>query len=199
MSEKVNKKVIQELRELTGLGLTDCKNALEESHGDVQKALEILRKKGAAVAGKRSGKATAEGIVEAYIHPGSQIGVLIEMNCETDFVARTPLFKQLAQDLCMHIAAMKPLYIAPDDVDQKFLEHEKEIARAQLADSNKPPKIIDQILEGKISKLYTDVCLLKQQFIKNDSLTVEQVILELVAKTGENIKVRRFSRFEVGV
>lgn len=199
MSEKVNKKLLQELRDLTGLGMTDCKNALEESHGSIELAIEILRKKGAAVANKRSGKATSEGIVQAYVHSGDQIGVLVELNCETDFVAKTGAVKKFAQDLCLHIAAMKPLYLSPEEIDPKFLEHEKEILRAQLADTGKPPKIVDQILEGKIQKLYNDICLLKQNFVKDDQRTVEQVLLEIVGKTGENIKIRRFARYEVGV
>ncbi len=195
---KIDVKLIQELRDRTGLGMMDCKKALVETDGNVEKAVEILRKKGAAVAAKRSGKETAQGIVYAYIHPGDQVGVLVELNTETDFVAQNDQVKQLARDLGMHIAAMKPLYLAPADVDQKFLEHEKEIIKAQLADSGKPEKIIDQILEGKLKKLYSDICLLNQTFVKNDQMTVEQVLQELMAKMGENIKINQFSRFEVG-
>ncbi len=195
---KIDVKLIQELRDRTGLGMMDCKKALVETDGDVEKAVEILRKKGAAVAAKRSGKETAQGIVYAYIHPGDQVGVLVELNTETDFVAQNDQVKQLARDLGMHIAAMKPLYLSSDQVDPKFLEHEKEIIRAQLADSGKPEKIIDQILEGKLKKLYSDICLLNQTFVKNDQLTVEQVLQEMMAKMGENIKINQFSRFEVG-
>lgn len=195
---KIDVKLIQELRERTGLGMMDCKKALVETDGDIEKAVEILRKKGAAVAAKRSGKETAQGIVYAYIHPGDQVGVLVELNTETDFVAQNEQVKQLARDLGMHIAAMKPLYLSPEGVDPKFLEHEKEIIKAQLADSGKPEKIIDQILEGKLQKLYSDVCLLNQTFVKNDQQTVEQVLQELMAKMGENIKIKQFSRFEVG-
>jgi len=195
---KIDVKLIQELRDRTGLGMLDCKKALEETGGDVDKAVEILRKKGAAVAAKRAGKDTAEGIVYAYIHPGDRVGVMLELNCETDFVARNDNVRQFAKDVAMHIAAMKPLYLSPEDVDPKFLEHEKGILKAQLADSGKPEKIIDQILEGKLNKLYSDVCLLKQAFVKNDQLTVEQVLQELIAKTGENIRIRRFDRYEIG-
>jgi len=194
----IDRALIQELRDITGLGLMDCRKALEETGGDVQKAVELLRKKGAAVAAKRASKATAEGIVHAYIHPGEQIGVMVEINCETDFVARTEAVTEFARDLCLHIAALKPLYLAPEDVDPKFLEHEKDILKEQLADSGKPQKIIDQIVEGKVNKLYSEVCLLKQSFVKNDQMTVEQVVQELMAKTGENIKIKRFARFEIG-
>ena len=195
---KVDIKLIQELRDRTGLGLMDCRKALEEAGGNIDKAIELLRKKGAAVAAKRSGKETAQGIVHAYIHPGNQLGVLVEINCETDFVARNENITQFAQDLCMHIAAMKPLYLTPEDVDPKFLEAEKTVIKDQLVNSGKPEKIIDQIVEGKVSKIYSEVCLLKQPFVKNDKFTVEQMVQELIAKTGENIRIRRFARFEIG-
>jgi len=194
----IDRELIQKLRDMTGLGLMDCRKALEETGGDLQKAIELLRKKGAAVAAKRASKETAEGIVQAYIHPGSQLGVLVEINCETDFVARTDDMKQFANDLCLHIAALSPLYLAPENVDPKFLEHEKQILKDQLADSGKPEKILDQIVEGKVNKLYSDICLLKQQWVKNDQLTVEQVIEELMAKTGERVQIKRFARFEIG-
>lgn len=195
---KIDIALIQQLRERTGLGMMDCKKALEETNGDIEKAVELLRKKGAAVAAKRSDKTTAEGLVHAYIHPGSQVGVLIEINCETDFVARTDTVKELAHNIAMHIAAMKPLYLTPTDVDPKLVEHEKDILKAQLAESGKTGKVVDQIIEGKLKKLYSDICLLEQPFIKNDKFTIAQVIQEAIAKTGENIKVARFSRFEVG-
>jgi elongation factor Ts len=190
--------LIQELRERTGAGMLDCRKALQESGGDIEAAVEILRKKGASIAAKRAGRETSEGIVEAYIHPGNRVGVLLEMNCETDFVARTEEFKNLAKDLCMHIAAYKPLYLAPENVEVKFLEHEKSIFREQLSGSGKPEKIIDQIIEGKVNKLYSEICLLKQQFIKNDQITVEEAVKSIIAKTGENIQIRRFCRFEIG-
>jgi elongation factor Ts len=178
--------------------MMDCKKALEETNGDIDAAVESLRKKGAAVALKRSDKGTSEGLVHAYIHPGSRVGVLIEINCETDFVARTEAVEQFAHDVCLHIAAMKPMYLDAAQVDPTFLEHEKEILREQLAGSGKPAKIVDQILEGKVQKMYTDICLIEQTFVKNDQKTIKDLLQELIAKTGENIKIRRFSRFEIG-
>lgn len=195
---KIDAKLIQELRNRTGLGMMDCKKALEATDGDIDKAVDELRKKGAAVAAKRSGKETQEGLVYAYIHPGDQVGVMLEINCETDFVARNEEVKQFAKDVAMHIAAMKPRYLAPENVDAAFLEHEKEILRAQLAGSGKPERMIDQIMEGKLKKLYSEVCLLDQPFVKNDQQTVRGVLQDLIAKTGENIKIKRFARYEIG-
>lgn len=196
---KIDRELLQELREHTGCGLMDCRKALEETGGDFDQALDILRKKGAAVAAKRSDKVTSEGIVKAYIHPGDKIGVLLEINCETDFVANTDAVKQFAQDMCLQIAANKPLYLSAENVDPKFLEHEKDVFRAQMADSGKSEKVIDQIVEGKIKKLCSDICLLEQTFIKNDQLTVKQMVEELIAKTGESVRIKRFCRFEIGV
>jgi elongation factor Ts len=198
MSKKIDMLRIQELREVTGLGMMDCKKALEETDGDIEKAIELLRKKGAAVAAKRAGKETAQGVIQAYIHPGSRVGVMIELNCETDFVARTPEFISMANDICMHIAALKPLYLNPEDVDQKFLEHEKEITREQLANSGKPEKIIEQIVNGKVQKLYDEICLMRQTFVKNDQKTITDILTDLMAKTGEKIQIKQFSRFEIG-
>lgn len=195
----IDKNLIVKLREITGLGMMDCKNALEETGGDIEKSVELLRKKGAAVAVKRAGKETTEGIVHAYIHPGSKIGVLVELNCETDFVANTDEVKKFAQDLALHIAAMRPLYLAPEDVDPAFLEHEKSILKAQIADSGKPEKILAQIVEGKVKKLYSDVCLTKQPFVKNDQVTIEGALQDIIGKTGENIRIKRFARFEIGI
>lgn len=198
MTKKIDMERITLLREKTGLGMMDCKKALEETDGDIEKAIELLRKKGAEIAANRAGKETAQGIVTAYIHPGSRIGVLLEVDCETDFVARTDDFKNFASDICMHIAAMRPLYLTASDVDPKFLEHEKEIAREQLANSGKPEKIVNQIIEGKMKKLYTEVCLMDQTFVKNDQLTITDLTKQLMAKTGEAIKIKRFARFEIG-
>ncbi len=195
---KIDLNLIQQLRDRTGMGMLDCRKALEATEGDVEKAIEILRKKGASIAEKRSGKTTAEGIIHAYIHPGDQIGAMVEINCETDFVARNENIKNFARDICMQIVAQKPLYLSPEHVDPKFLEHEKDILRTQLADSGKPAKVVDQIVEGKLNKIYSEICLLKQVYIKNDQLTIEQLLQELIAKTGENIKIKRFARFEVG-
>jgi elongation factor Ts len=194
----IDLKLIQELRQRTGAGMMDCKKALVETGGDLAKAVDILRKKGAAIAAKRSSNATSEGIVHAYIHPGDRVGVLVEIDCETDFVARTPDLKEFAQGLCLHIAALRPLYLNADEVDPKFLEHEKNLMREQLAESGKPDKIINQILEGKVNKLYSEICLMNQSYVKNDQLTVDDVLKELIAKLGENILIKRFSRFEVG-
>jgi elongation factor Ts len=195
---KIDKEVLQELRDHTGLGLMDCRKALEETAGDFEQALELLRKKGAAVAAKRADKETGEGIIKAYIHPGDRLGVLLEINCETDFVANTEAVRQFAQDLCLQIAANKAMYVSSEEVDKDLLEKEREIFKAQLADSGKPEKIIDQVVEGKLKKLYSDICLLEQPFIKNDQLTVKQALEEIIAKTGEAVRIRRFARFELG-
>ena len=191
-------KLIQELRDITGIGIMDCKKALQEAGGNVEKAVDLLRKKGAAVAAKRADKETAQGLISTYIHPGDQLGVMVEINCETDFVARTQELKDFVKSLSMHIAAMKPLYLAPEDVDPKFLEHEKTILKEQLADSGKPEKILNQIIEGKVKKLYTDICLIKQPWVKDQQKSVEDVLQEIIGKTGENIKIKKFCRFEVG-
>jgi len=195
---KVDMALIQKLRDITGLGMMDCKKALEEANGDVEKAVELLRKKGAAIASKRADKNTTEGLVHAYIHPGARVGVMVEINCETDFVASTDDIKRFASDICMHIAALKPLYLAPENVDAKFIEQEKEIFAEQLKTSGKPEKVIAQILEGKVNKLYDEICLLRQKFVKNDQLTVQDMLNELMAKTGERIQIKRFARYEIG-
>ena len=195
---KADLNLIQKLREITGLGMMDCKKALEEANNDLDGAIEALRKRGAAVAAKRADKGTSEGIVQAYIHPGDQVGVLVEINCETDFVAKTDAVKQFAKDVCLQIAALKPSYLAPEDVEPAFLAKEKEILIEQLAGSGKPANVIEKIVEGRVNKLYSEVCLIKQPFLKDDKLTVEEAAQALMAKTGENIKIRRFVRFEVG-
>jgi elongation factor Ts len=178
--------------------MLDCRKALEEANGNIELAVELLRKRGAAIAVKRSGKETAEGIVQAYIHPGSRMGVLLEVNCETDFVAKTAEMQKFAQDVCMHIAAVKPLYLNPESVDPKLIEHEMDVFREQMKNSGKPESVITQIVEGKIKKLYSEICLMQQPFVKNDQLTIDQLQQELVAKTGENIRIKRFARFEIG-
>lgn len=195
---KISLKLIQDLRDKTGVGMMDCKKALQEASGDVEKAFELLRKKGAAVAAKRSGKETCEGIVNAYIHPGSKVGVLLEVDCETDFVARTMDIKEFANNVCMHIAAMDPQYVCKEEVDPKFVENEKRIAREALEESGKPANVIDKIIEGKISKICDEVCLLNQPFVKDNTKTIAAVLEELIAKTGESIKIKRFARFEIG-
>ncbi len=195
---KVSLESIQTLRNMTGLGMLDCKKALEEAHGDIEKAIELLRKRGTALADKRADKETSQGIIVSYIHPGDQTGVLVELNCETDFVARTEAIKAMAKDIAMHIAAMKPQYVSPDQVDAAFLAKEKDIATEQLKTQGKPAAMIEKIIEGKMSKIASDVSLLKQAFVKDESKTIEELLKELSAKTGENIKIKRFARFEIG-
>jgi elongation factor Ts len=190
--------LIQKLREKTGLGMMDCKKALVETNGDIDKAIEILRKKGALVAEKRSGNKTCQGIVHSYIHAGAQVGVLIEVNCETDFVAKTDTFKQFAYDVAMHIAAVNPMCISPEEVPAEVLEKERGIYREQMAHEKKPQNVLDMIIEGKVKKFYSDRCLLQQIFIKNDKLTINDYLKETIAKLGENIKINRFARFEIG-
>ena len=193
---EVTLELIQKLRERTGVGMMDCKKALTEANGDIEKAIELLRKKGAQVAEKRAGNVTAEGLVHAYIHPGSRVGVLVELNCETDFVARTEEMAQFAQNIAMQIAAFRPICVSSVEVDPQLVEKERAIYREQL--SGKPAQIIDQIIEGKLEKYYTEICLLNQPFIKDDKLTVDDVLKGLIAKMGESIKIRRFVRFEIG-
>lgn len=188
--------MIQQLRERTGIGMMDCKKALTEAGGDVEKAIELLRKKGALLAEKRAGKETAEGLVKAYIHPGNNVGVLLELNCETDFVARTEDMDQFAHNVAMQIAAFRPVCVESKDVDPTIIEKERAIYKEQLA--GKPAEIIDKIIEGKLEKYYTEICLLNQPYIKNDKVTVGDVLKDLIAKMGENIKIKRFVRFEVG-
>ncbi len=194
---KIDLTLIQQLRDRTGAGMMDCKKALTETDGDMEKAIEILRKKGAAIAEKRSGNATAEGLIHAYIHPGSRLGVLIEINCETDFVARTEDLKKFANDVCMHIAALKPRAVSPDDIDANLVAKERAQFTEELLASKKPANIIDQIVNGKVEKFYAENCLLRQPFVKNDQVTVGDVLQELIAKLGENIKIKRFVRFEI--
>ncbi len=192
--------IIKELRELTGAGLMDVKSALDEAGGDKNKAVEILRKKGALKMGKKADRVAKEGLVEAYIHPGSRIGVLLELNCETDFVARTEDFKTLARELALHIAGANPLYVSKNDVPAEVVEKEKEIYREQAKDSlkGKSEEIANKILEGKINKYFEEACLLSQPFVKNPDITVERFVADAVAKMGENVVVRRFARFVLG-
>lgn len=195
---KITTEMVKELRQATGAGVLDCKKALEAAGGDMKKAVAVLREKGLAAAAKKAGRATKEGLIEAYIHAGGRIGALIELNCETDFVARTEEFRQLAHDLAMQVVAAKPLYLSPEDVPAEVLEAEKAIYRAQAEKEGKPAHVIDRIVEGKLEKFYQEVCLLKQPFIKDDDLTVQDLLTQMVAKVGENIVVRRFARFELG-
>lgn len=195
---KVSLESIQKLRQITGLGMLNCKKALEETGGDVDKAIEALRKKGTAIANKRAGRDTAQGLVISYIHPGSQAGVLLELNCETDFVARNEAIAAFGKDIAMHIAAMKPHCLNPEDVSEEYLAKEREIAKEQLLNQGKPESMIDKIMEGKMGKIYSEICLMKQSFIKDDKKSVEEILKELIAKTGENIRIKKFAHFEIG-
>lgn len=194
----IDAKTVMELREKTGAGIMDCKKALAEAGGDPEKAIEILRKKGAMAAAKKAGRSTKEGIIGHYVHFGGKIGVLVELNCETDFVANTQEFQDLAKDLAMQVASAQPLYVEMGDVPQEVLAKEKEIYRAQALGEGKPEKVLEQIVEGKLKKFYSQVCLMEQPFVKEDSITVRQRVEATVGKLGENIVVRRFVRFQVG-
>ena len=189
---------VKELREKTGAPWMDCKAALTEAHGDIAGAETVLRKRGLASAQKRAGRATLEGLIGSYIHAGGKIGVMLELNCESDFVARTDEFQHLAHDIAMHIAAADPRYIRKEEVTPEILEKEKEIYRAQALATGKPEKVVDRIVEGKMEKFYEEVCLLEQHFVKDPGQTVGQVVASCIGKLGENITVRRFSRFKVG-
>ena len=194
----ISSTMVKELRNKTGAGIMDCKEALAASDGNSDKAIEFLRKKGMSAATKRSSKAAKDGVISSYIHMGGRIGVLVELNCETDFVAKTDNFQLLAKDLTMHIAAANPTYIRLEDIPSVVMEGEKEIYRSQAMAENKPEKIWDKIIEGKLKKYYEDVCLLNQKFIKETDITVETLINTMIAKTGENIIIRRFIRFQLG-
>ncbi len=189
---------VKELREKTNAGMMECKAALQEADGDFEKAVLVLRKKGLVAAARRADRIAAEGVVVAYIHPGSKIGVLVELSCETDFVARGAEFQELAKDVAMHIAAMDPKYIRQEDVPKKVLDQEKEIYREKALKSGKPANVVEKIVEGQLTKYYSEVCLYDQFFVKNDKLTVGQLVSEMALSTKEKVLVRRFSRFKVG-
>jgi len=189
---------VKELREKTGAGIMDCKRALLESGGDLEKAVDYLRQKGLALAARKEGRVAAEGLVGAYIHGGGKIGVLVELNCETDFVARTPDFQNLLKDVAMQVAAATPRYVRREDVPLEETEREREIYRLQAQDMGKPQKVVDKIVDGKMEHFYSEVCLLEQEFIKDPDRQVEDLIREVVTKVGENIQVRRFARYHVG-
>jgi len=197
MSE-VSAALVRELRDKTGAGMMDCKRALGESNGDLDKAVVYLREKGLAAAAKRATRAASEGTVGSYIHAGGKIGVLIEVNCETDFVARTPQFQTLVKELAMQVAAANPRYVVREEVPASVLDTEREIFRAQAASSGKPAAVIEKIVDGKIDKFYADVCLLEQAFIKEPQKSVRQLVTDTIAQLGENVVVRRFARFQLG-
>jgi elongation factor Ts len=198
VTENISAAQVKELRDKTGAPMMDCRNALQEAKGDLEQAVVVLRKKGMASAAKKASRNTSEGAVGTYIHAGGKIGVLIEINCESDFVARTEDFQELLKDISMHIAATDPRYIRREDVTTEDLEREKDIYRAQAAATGKPAKVIEQIVEGKMSKFYEEVCLLEQPFIKDQSFAIKDLIAQKIGKLGENLSVRRFARFKVG-
>jgi elongation factor Ts len=190
--------LVKELRERTGAGMMECKKALVEANGDIGDAEVVLRKRGIAAAGKKSSRATKQGLIGSYIHAGGQLGVMVEVNCESDFVARTDDFQEMVHDVAMHIAAADPRYLRREDVPAEVVEKEKEIARARALNEGKPEKILDRIIEGRILKFYEEVCLLEQPFVKEATLTIEQLVKTKIAKLGENISIARFVRFKVG-
>jgi elongation factor Ts len=190
--------MVKELRVKTGAGVMDCKEALADSGGDFEKAIDYLRKKGMSAATKRSSKAAKDGVIASYIHMGGKIGVLVELNCETDFVAKTDAFQAFAKDLTLHIAAANPLFVSPDEIPEDVIEREKEIYRSQALEEKKPEKIWDKIVEGKLKKYYEDVCLMNQKFIRDTDVTIETLITNMIAKTGENVIIRRFVRYQLG-
>jgi elongation factor Ts len=195
---EVNLDQVKELRERTGAGMGDCRKALIETRGNMEKAIEWLREKGVASAGKRSGRTAKEGKVHAYIHGGGKLGVLVEINCETDFVARTEDFEELVREVAMQIAAMNPLYIKREDVPADVIAKEKEIYRAQMKDSGKPENVVEKIVEGKLDKYFKEVCLLEQAYIKDDKRNIEVFLKEKISKLGENLVIKRFVRFVLG-
>lgn len=189
---------VKELRDITGAGMMECKKALQEAGGDKEKAITLLREKGLAKAAKRAGKTANQGIVESYIHMGGKVGVLVEVNCETDFVARNEEFRAFVKDICLQVAATNPAYLDKDDVPQEELDKEKEILRKQALNEGKPEKIVDKIVMGRIKKFYEENCLMEQAFIKDPNLSIRDLLTEKIAKIGENIIIRRFARFEMG-
>jgi len=195
---EVSANMVKELREKTGAGMMDCKKALSETGGDFQKALDYLRQKGLATAAKRAGRVASEGRVGSYIHAGGKIGVMVEVNCETDFVAKTDDFQAFAKDVAMHIAASNPSYVRREEVTADVLEREKEIYRAQARDAKKPEKVMEKIVEGKLEKFYSEVCLLEQAFVKDPDITIQDLLNGLIGKLGEKIEIRRFTRYQVG-
>ena len=190
--------MVKELRELTGAGMMDCKKALTETEGNIEKAVDFLREKGLAAADKKAGRVAAEGVVETYVHGGGRIGVMVEINCETDFVAKTDDFKSLAHDIALQIAAKNPMVVRREEVSEEVLEHEREVLRAQALNEGKPANIVEKMIVGRIEKYYKEICLMEQEFIKDPDKTISQLINEKIAKIGENIIVRRFTVYQLG-
>ena len=194
----ISKEMVKALRERTGAGVLDCKRALEETGGNLEEATRLLRQRGLAIAAKKAGRLAQEGLVEAYIHAGGRLGALVEINCETDFVARTEEFQGLAHDLAMQVVASNPHYLRPEDIPPEVIEEKKRLFLSELEAQNKPEHLWERIVEGKLERYYDQVCLLRQPFIKDEGLTVEEVIIEGIARLGENIVIRRFARYELG-
>lgn len=194
----ITPQMVKELRERTQAGMMDCKRALQETGGDMDKAVDYLREKGLAAAAKKAGRTAADGLVEAYIHPGGRVGVLVEVNCETDFVAKTEDFKELVRDISMHIAAMRPEYVRREDVPADVVEHEKRVLSNAAKEEGKPANVVEKIVAGRIEKFYSQICLMEQPFVKDGDKTVGTLVQEAIAKLGENIEIRRFARFERG-
>jgi elongation factor Ts len=195
---EISAEMVKDLRQRTGAGIIDCKAALHEAKGDVEGAIEYLRRKGLATAAKKAGRIATDGLVSSYIHAGGKMGVLVEVNCETDFVARTEDFQSFVKNIAMHVAAANPQYIRREDVPAEVIEKEKRIYRDQARDSGKPEKVIDKIVEGKLERFFSEACLLEQTFIRDSDLTVREVLEATIAKVGENISIRRFARFQLG-
>ena len=195
---EIKAELVKELRQRTGIGMMECKQALQESKGDIDKAILILRKKGYARAQSKMTRETAEGIIGSYIHLNGKIGVLLEMNCESDFVARNDEFKELVKNIAIHIAASNPRYVSSEEISPEILEQEKDIIEEQFKDSKKPPEIVEKIIQGKLGKFYEEVCLLDQPYIKDDKVSVKQLVASYIAKFGENIRISRFARYELG-
>ncbi len=195
---EITAQMVKELRQATGSGIMDCKKVLAEADGDMEKAIDLLRKKGLAKAAKRAGRSTSEGLIYSYIHTGSKLGVLVEINCESDFVAKTEAFEAFAKDIAMHIAAANPAGLNPEDVDASIVEREREIYKAQMLEEGKPANMIDKIVEGKVEKFYKDVCLMSQQYIKDPQKSISDLLQETIGKIGENIQIKRFVRFQLG-
>jgi elongation factor Ts len=198
MMATISAATVKQLREKTGAGIMDCKEALSECNGDISKAVDFLRKKGLATAAKRAGRATTEGIIESYIHMDSKLGVLVEINCETDFVAKNDDFKEFAKNIAMHITATNPVSIRPEDVPKEIIDKEKEIYRAQVLEMGKPEQIADKIVDGKMKKYFSENCLMNQAYVRDPNITIEDLLNEMVAKIGENITIKRFARFKIG-
>ncbi len=195
---QISAAMVKELREATGSGIMDCKNALKEADGDMQNSIDFLRKKGLAKAAKRAGRSTSEGVIYPYIHTGAKLGVLVEINCESDFVAKTDGFLEFAKNIAMHIAAANPTGLIPEDIDPSLIEKEKEIFKAQMLEQGKPEKMIDKIVEGKVAKFYKEICLMSQQYVKDPQKTIDDVLKETIGVIGENIQIKRFTRFQIG-